>query len=336
MFTEYNRAGIYPWADADIVPAVTEISRAAGVPGISVSCYQAGGVGHHKTGRAADFQAGSGPEARDIHTAIARYALDNWDRLNIRYLAWDGWEYGGNYGGPERKRRQQEEAWHASATDPWHARHVHVDFLPGTIPGARPDIRIGAGLVATMSNPALGRVSSEYGWRPRLTLKIKAMFHAGLDIANRTGTPVHAAFAGTVEKAGWNVVPGRTGIGILIRNPDGERQYYGHLSKLRVRAGQVVALGERIGDMGSTGNVTGPHLHFEVWNRTGATLNPRAAFKNHGVNPGVDAPAGPDRKPERVLRTYYGRAVDGQPGHYTYRALQSFLAKPRWVTLDKS
>ena len=193
--------------------------------------------------------------------------------------------------------------------------------------------------VATMSNPAIGRVSSEYGWRPRISASIPAMLHAGIDIANKTGTPVYAAFAGTVERSGWNVVAGRSGIGVLVRNPDGERQYYGHLSRSHVKVGQRVKMGQSIGEMGATGNVTGPHLHFEVWDNRKNPMNPRIAFRHHGLTPGQHPPAKAPKKTsdkpkktkpskssdKRVLRSYYHRALDGNPGYYTYKALQEFL-----------
>jgi len=142
--------------------------------------------------------------------------------------------------------------------------------------------------MAGMTSPAQGRVSSEYGRRAPIPGVTTGTFHAGIDIANKVGTPVYAAFAGTVVGAGTNGVPGRSGKYILIANPDGERQYYGHLNKIRVKAGQKVKQGERIGDMGATGNVTGPHLHFEIWRNSSHTShrNPRIDFRHFGITPG--------------------------------------------------
>lgn len=146
-FSKYQKGGIYPWANDRIIPAVKEIVRAVGVPDVLVSSYQPNGVGLHRTGEAADFQAGKMgsrlfPDGKRVHQAIADYAIANWTRLRIRYMAWNGWEYGGSWGGPERKRRQVYEPWHKNASDPWHKNHVHIDFLPGKIPGAKPDIAI--------------------------------------------------------------------------------------------------------------------------------------------------------------------------------------------------
>lgn len=97
--------------------------------------------------------------------------------------------------------------------------------------------------------------------------------HAGLDLAAPTGTPVYAALSGTVVSSGWNVF----GYGQLvkIRGVDGRDYYYGHNSRRLVSAGQRVRQGQLISLVGSTGNSTGPHLHFEI--RSGATiLNPSA------------------------------------------------------------
>lgn len=193
--------------------------------------------------------------------------------------------------------------------------------------------------VVTMANPAVGRVTSEYGWRGAISASIGRMLHAGIDIANAVGTPVRAAFAGTVVGAGWGIVGGRTGNGVLIQNPDGESQYYGHLDTISVRKGDKVGLGEQIGTMGATGNVTGPHLHFEVWDTHGRPMNPRIAFNSHKVTPGVHnltaqsvgAGVGSGAKdkttaPVRVRKAYYTRRIDGEAGPFTIRALQLFLA----------
>lgn len=136
---------------------------------------------------------------------------------------------------------------------------------------------------ATMASPVEGTVSCE--WR-------EYEGHAGIDIACPVGTPVRAAFAGVVRESGWNAGnTGRSGIGIRIENPDGESQYYGHLSEFIVKPGDQIALGQQIGLSGATGNVTGPHLHLEFW-LTGGTYfngldrNPREWFDYHGIVPG--------------------------------------------------
>ncbi|MGW0085292.1 transglycosylase family protein [Streptomyces sp. NPDC003393] len=107
-------------------------------------------------------------------------------------------------------------------------------------------------------------------------------YHTGVDFAVPTGTSVHAAGAGRVVDAGWG---GAYGYQVVIRHADGRYTQYGHLSAISVRAGQTVTAGQRIGRSGATGNVTGPHLHFEV--RTGpgfgSDIDPVAYLRAGGV-----------------------------------------------------
>ena len=95
--------------------------------------------------------------------------------------------------------------------------------------------------------------------------------HMALDIANVTGTPIVAADSGYVLFAGWDT----TGYGnmVMIDHGNGFITLYAHMSKIYVRKGQNVAKGQRIGAIGATGNVTGPHLHFELRQR-GRLRNP--------------------------------------------------------------
>ncbi|MEO0967465.1 MAG: peptidoglycan DD-metalloendopeptidase family protein [Cyanobacteria bacterium J06639_18] len=114
--------------------------------------------------------------------------------------------------------------------------------------------------------PAKGVLTSGYG--PRW-----GRMHRGIDIAAPTGTPIHAAAAGVVKKAGWN----RGGYGYLvdISHPDGTITRYAHNSRLLVKKGQQVQQGQKISLMGSTGFSTGPHLHFEI-RPNGRAANPMA------------------------------------------------------------
>jgi len=85
--------------------------------------------------------------------------------------------------------------------------------------------------------------------------------HTGLDFVVKTGTDVMAAANGVVVKAGSE---GAYGNAITIKHDNGMKTMYAHLSKIKVKVGQQVTVGELIGKSGSTGNSTGPHLHFEV------------------------------------------------------------------------
>ena len=91
--------------------------------------------------------------------------------------------------------------------------------------------------------------------------------HAAIDIGAPKGTPVVAAVRGTVIYAGWKTSGAGNGGGIEVWVSSGGKLYttYNHLSAEFVRVGQVVSAGQRIGNVGMTGNATGPHLHFEVW-----------------------------------------------------------------------
>ncbi|MEU9383069.1 peptidoglycan DD-metalloendopeptidase family protein, partial [Streptomyces sp. NPDC048279] len=107
-------------------------------------------------------------------------------------------------------------------------------------------------------------------------------YHTGVDFLAPTGSSVRAVETGEVVTAGWG---GSYGYQVVIRHADGRYTQYGHLSAISVRAGQHVSTGQRIGRSGSTGNATGPHLHFEV--RTGpgfgTDIDPVAYLRAGGV-----------------------------------------------------
>ncbi len=110
---------------------------------------------------------------------------------------------------------------------------------------------------------ATGVITSRYGLRSRNN-------HKGIDIGAPTGTPIYAAEDGIVTYSGWYY-----GYGYLIKvqHANGYETYYGHCSKLACNAGDTVSKGTLIGYVGSTGNSTGPHLHFEV-RVNGTNYNP--------------------------------------------------------------
>jgi murein DD-endopeptidase MepM/ murein hydrolase activator NlpD len=106
--------------------------------------------------------------------------------------------------------------------------------------------------------------------------------HTGMDFLVPTGTAVHSVAAGKVVTAGWG---GAYGYQVVILHADGHYSQYGHLSQISVKAGQQVNEGQRIGRSGSTGNATGPHLHFEI--RTGPVygddIDPLRYLRARGV-----------------------------------------------------
>ncbi|MDX2593359.1 MULTISPECIES: M23 family metallopeptidase [Streptomyces] len=111
--------------------------------------------------------------------------------------------------------------------------------------------------------------------------------HSGQDFAVPTGTEVLAAHGGTVVKAGPNGAGDGPAYGnaIVIKHGNGTYSQYAHLSRIDVKVGQVVKTGQHIALSGSTGNSTGPHLHFEI--RTtpnyGSAINPVVFLKAQGV-----------------------------------------------------
>ncbi|GHI86125.1 transglycosylase family protein [Streptomyces xanthophaeus] len=108
-------------------------------------------------------------------------------------------------------------------------------------------------------------------------------YHTGIDFPVATGTSVKSVSPGQIVSAGW---AGAYGYQVVIRHTDGRYSQYAHLSALSVKAGQQVSGGQRIGRSGSTGNSTGPHLHFEV--RTGpgygSDIDPLKYLRGHGVS----------------------------------------------------
>ncbi|RSS02630.1 LysM peptidoglycan-binding domain-containing protein [Streptomyces sp. WAC04189] len=108
-------------------------------------------------------------------------------------------------------------------------------------------------------------------------------YHTGTDFVVPTGTSLKAVGAGTVVSAGWG---GAYGNQVVIQLADGHYAQYAHLSSLSVSAGQSVTAGQQVGLSGATGNVTGPHLHFEI--RTtpdyGSDVDPIAYLRSHGVS----------------------------------------------------
>jgi murein DD-endopeptidase MepM/ murein hydrolase activator NlpD len=115
--------------------------------------------------------------------------------------------------------------------------------------------------------PTAGRVTSEYGRR-------WGRLHAGIDIGAPTGTPIGASLPGTVIYAGWQSGYGNV---VILSHGGGLSTLYGHQSRLGASLGQVVGSGQVIGYVGSTGNSTGPHLHFET-RYGGVARNPRGCL----------------------------------------------------------
>lgn len=125
--------------------------------------------------------------------------------------------------------------------------------------------------------PANGPIVSGYGMRKHPVLKVRKM-HAGVDFLLRRGTPVVSAGNGTVRRATFSPSYGNF---VEIRHPEaGYFTRYAHLSEIPddIQPGERVNRGETIGYSGNTGRSTGPHLHYEVHNQSGQTLDPMRFF----------------------------------------------------------
>nr|WP_297280308.1 peptidoglycan DD-metalloendopeptidase family protein [uncultured Butyricicoccus sp.] len=121
--------------------------------------------------------------------------------------------------------------------------------------------------------PSYSRISSPYGYRTH-PISGTRKFHKGVDIAASSGNTVLAAASGTVVKSYFSSSYGNY---IVVSHGGGMMTGYAHLNRRMVSAGQSVAAGQQIGTVGSTGNSTGPHLHFEVY-VNGSTTNPMNYF----------------------------------------------------------
>ncbi len=115
-----------------------------------------------------------------------------------------------------------------------------------------------------------GWISSGFGRRLSPWIG-KSEFHAGVDIANRRGTPVYAAGDAVVKFAGRNGSNGRT---VVLRHSQGITTHFGHLSKIYVKKGERVRKNQKIAVLGNTGKSTNPHLHYEV-RFNGTPIDPR-------------------------------------------------------------
>ena len=118
--------------------------------------------------------------------------------------------------------------------------------------------------------PCGGEITSEFGYRDDPLNPGTTRYHSGVDIGASTGTAVACAGNGTVISAGWN---GGYGNCVIVDIGNGLSAVYGHLSAINVSAGETVSIGQTVGAVGSTGDSTGPHLHFEI-RQYGTAVNP--------------------------------------------------------------
>ena len=203
-----------------------------------------------------------GPYARrTLGSRALRFGKVGWDVAALQFqLAWHGFPSGvfdGVFGSRTRAAVIGYERW--------------LGFFPDAIAGP-------AVLTGLRSSPPHSPLTLTWplpfpvgdGFGPR-----GDRFHAGIDILSPHGVPVAAARSGRVVYAGWR--EGGWGIEVTIAHGNGVRTIYAHLSTTAVSLGDRVAAGAMIGRVGSTGDATGPHLHFEVRVR-GAAVDPLGAL----------------------------------------------------------
>ena len=146
-------------------------------------------------------------------------------------------------------------------------------IVPGSslfLPGARmrgDDLRSALGDL--FKYPVIGRLTSSFGWRNDPFSGVRR-FHAAIDLAGPTGTPIKAAMDGKVASTGRNSVYGNF---VILTHDGGYQTMYAHLLSFQVEKGRRVAQGQDIGALGNTGYSTGPHLHFAVY-KNGRAIDP--------------------------------------------------------------
>ena len=154
--------------------------------------------------------------------------------------------------------------------DPARMKKGEKIFLPGSSVFAKMNsMETVGGSGKRFAWPVRGRLSSPFGMRRHPIYK-SWRFHAGIDIAARKGSPVTAAYPGTVIYSGWM---GGYGNIVVVKHKNGVVTCYGHNRKLDVVNGQNVKQGQVIARVGETGTSTGPHCHFEV-RKNGKLVNP--------------------------------------------------------------
>ena len=122
--------------------------------------------------------------------------------------------------------------------------------------------------------PVEGRITSRYGRREDPFTGAKS-FHSGVDISASSGTPIRATADGIVIHSGWTQYSGYL---VVLEHGSGFKTIYAHNKKNMVKVGQTVKRGEVIAYVGSTGKATGPHVHYEVWEK-GKNVNPKKYLK---------------------------------------------------------
>lgn len=242
----------------------------------------------HPSGRAVDIMIPNYPtsEGTAFGWQVANWLKDNQQALGIQYVIFDAKIW--NAQRDAEGWRDYRPGYTGSINDSsLHRNHVHV-----TVHG-----NAGTGFSTADGDPVTGRTGTVAGqWTKPLAggyvvgcawacyVSAAGLPHTGQDFEVGIGTPVRSTNTGTVEVS--RDLTGSYGRYIVIRDQADPTitVYYAHLSVRHVRVGQQVAAGQVIGRTGSTGNSSGPHLHYEI-RINGNPVNPMPILAKHGVTP---------------------------------------------------
>src|SRR5690625_259873 len=171
------------------------------------------------------------------------------------------------------------------------------------------------------------RQTSTYGWRIHPIQKVRK-FHAGIDLVKLKGgtnAPIEAFVGGEVIYAG----DGKSGTGVggygnvvAIKDSKDACHVYAHLDRVSVKKGQTIKTGQKIGNQGTTGNVTGAHLHYEVRKKSSPSLGWSSKMENATYDPTDYLKNYKEKGSGRVIEKL---VVDGKRGPKTIRRWQQFL-----------
>lgn len=242
----------------------------------------------HQEGRAVDAMMTEGsddyrtPQGRDKGDDIANFVVENADALGVKYVIWYEkiWTRDGEGVGSPGSWSDYDYPLGGNSTDTVaHRDHVHVSVYGNSATGVSPGA-VGDGAARLPIDPGKYTISSGYGVRDNPTGS-GGQFHAGLDFAAPGGTPIFATNGGTVTAAG-NAGDGY-GNKVVITNGN-TSVLYGHQidGGIKVHPGDVVESGAEIGAVGSTGDSSGNHLHFEV-RIDGKSTDPVPFLQSQGI-----------------------------------------------------
>ncbi|TRY20259.1 M23 family metallopeptidase [Tessaracoccus rhinocerotis] len=231
----------------------------------------------HGTGRAVDVMIPNWhtPTGHALGTEIAAWAQTNATALGVTYVIWDRKIWSVAHAGKGWRDCSEGSCYAGPDPSAAHLDHVHVSVAGDQ--GTDSPATSASGAVLPIDKGKY-RISAHYGqpgtrWATR---------HTGLDFAAPTGTPIRAVTAGTIISA--HNTHGVYGNLTKIRATDGTETWYAHQSRITAHEGQRVAAGQNIGEVGASGNASGPHLHLEV-RTNGRTTDPLVWLHNKGLQP---------------------------------------------------